>query len=103
MRSMLTVSIDFDDTFTADPDTWTEVIRVLQRSGHVVICTSARRNDLDNRRELENSLPGGVCVLLSYDEPKRSYAKKQGYDVDIWIDDMPEAIPTKQECLKLCS
>lgn len=99
---MLTISIDFDDTYTADPATWTNVIRTLQRSGHVVICTSARRNDFGNRQELERALPDGVCVLLSYDEPKRSYAKKNGYDVDIWIDDTPEAIPTKQDCLRLC-
>lgn len=100
---MLTVAIDFDETYTADTQAWAEVIRVLQRSGHVVICVSARRNDIRHRQHLENSLPDGVCVLLSYDEPKRSYAKKQGYDVDIWIDDTPEAIPTKQDCLRLCS
>jgi len=92
MIGMLTVAIDFDDTFTADVDTWSEVIRTLQRSGHVVVCVSARREMFSNRRELETSLPEGVAVFLSYDEPKRQFMEKQGYDVNIWIDDIPEAI-----------
>jgi len=99
---MLTIALDFDDTYTSDPAMWAEVVRVMQRRGHVVICVSARRNSMENRRELEAALPNGVCVLLTYDEPKRQASKRSGYNVDIWIDDMPEAIPNKQECLRMC-
>lgn len=102
MRPSLTVAIDFDDTFTADCETWREVILLMQRSGHRVICVSARRNDLSHRQELTQALPDGVVVLLSYDTPKRLFAKSQGFDVDIWIDDMPEAIPTKDEMMRCC-
>jgi len=98
----LTIAIDYDDTYTADTEAWTEVIRTLQDHKHVVICVSARRDDFNHRRELQNALPPGVELLLSYDEPKRQFAKRHGYDVDIWIDDKPEAIPTKQDCLELC-
>jgi hypothetical protein len=102
MRPSLTIAIDFDDTFTADCETWREAILLLQRSGHRVICVSARRNELSHRQELTQALPDGVPVLLSYDTPKRSFAKLNGYDVDIWIDDMPEAIPTKADMMRHC-
>lgn len=93
----LTIAIDYDDTFTADPPMWRRVIAIWQECGHRVICVSARRNTLDHRRELEAGLPEGVPILLSYDTPKRQYAKQHGYRPDIWVDDMPEAIPTKDE------
>ncbi len=92
MISQLTISIDYDDTFTADPDTWSAVIKTLQASGHRVVCCSARRNEHWVRRELEDALPQGVKVFLSYDAPKRLYMESQGVQVDIWIDDMPEAV-----------
>lgn len=98
----LTVAIDYDDTFTADTIAWTSVIRVLQNCGHRVVCISARRNDFGHRRELESAMPEGVTVLLSYDMPKRLYAKENGISVDIWIDDMPEAIPTKADMIGMC-
>lgn len=86
------ISIDFDDTFTADPKMWTEIIHLMQAHGHTVICVSARRNTMDHRIELEDALPKGVKVLLSYDEPKRDFALRNGYKVDVWIDDFPDAI-----------
>lgn len=86
------ISIDFDDTFTADPKMWANAIQLMQDCGHTVICVSARRNTMDHRIELEGALPEGVKVLLSYDEPKRDFALRQGYAVDVWIDDFPDAI-----------
>jgi hypothetical protein len=97
LRPQLTIAIDFDNTFTADVEAWSAVIRELQRHGHQVICVSARHNDVGHRQELTTALPKGVPVLLSMSEPKRQYATRQGFAVDIWIDDIPEAIPTKDE------
>lgn len=92
MRPQLLIAIDYDDTYTADTEAWTRVIVELQRHGHRVICVSARAETEGNRRELSQSLPPGVDVLLSYDTPKRVFARSRGHDVDIWIDDMPEAV-----------
>lgn len=92
MRPQLTIAIDFDDTFTADVEFWTKMIELAQRYGHQVICVSARHDDDYHRQQLTDSLPDGVPVLLSELHPKYDYAKDHGYSVDIWIDDVPEAI-----------
>lgn len=92
MAGKLTIAIDFDDTFTADPKLWTEVIQKIQERGHRIICVSARRDVLEHRQALQAVLPEKVPILLSYDVPKREFALKHGYDVDIWIEDTPEAV-----------
>lgn len=88
----LLISIDYDDTFTAAPSFWRDVIQHGQACGYRFICTSARRETFDNRREIETAMPEGVKVLLSYDQAKKDFAEKHGYHVDIWIDDIPEAV-----------
>ena len=93
MRPRLTIAIDFDDTFTADPQFWAKFIETCRMYQHTIICVSARRNTIEHRHELRDLLPDGVPVLLSYDQPKRDYvAEHSEYKVDIWIDDRPEGI-----------
>lgn len=101
MPKQLTISIDYDDTFTAAPELFSLFIREAQKEGHRVICISARRDEIGHRQELMNALPHGVQVLLSYDTPKKQFARQNGIAVDIWIDDMPEAIPTREEVLRM--
>jgi hypothetical protein len=102
MAEALKIAIDFDSTFTADCQLWKEFILNAQKRGHTVICVSARRNEFSHRQELTAALPEGVEILLSYGTPKRMYAEAFGHHVDIWIDDMPEAIPTKKQLEAMC-
>lgn len=90
------ISIDYDDTFTAKPYVWQLVIDLLRDHGHTVICTSAKYESENNRREVERALPNTV-VLLTSSTPKKEYALKHGYDVEIWIDDLPQSIPSTEE------
>lgn len=83
----LTIAIDYDDTYTADPVFWNKVIQLAKDHGHNMICITARSNE--NRQELSNSLPEGIATYFSYDEPKADYIKRQNIVVDIWIDDSP--------------
>ena len=43
-----------------------------------------------------------VCVLFAYGFQKREFAKANGVAVDIWIDDLPEAIPSKRDLILMC-
>ena len=101
-RESLIISIDYDDTFTADVSTWSAVIRVLQNAGHRVVCITARQGNEGNRRQVEGDMPEGVCVLFAYGFQKREFAKANGVAVDIWIDDLPEAIPSKRDLILMC-
>lgn len=87
------MAIDFDDTFTVDPSGWTLAIQLLQRRGHRFVCVSAREDILEQRQKLRRALPDDVCILLTSGQQKREFAKRAGFEVDIWIDDCPEAIP----------
>jgi hypothetical protein len=85
----MNIAIDYDDTFTADPDLWDSFIKWAMLRGHCVVCITARQKTLENQEELGQALPSGVVAHFSYDEPKSDYAKRNGIPVDVWIDDMP--------------
>jgi len=90
MRRRMRIAIDYDDTFTADPRAWREVIAVLQSRGHEVICVSARFKIFENQRELEDAT--GLRVILCNHNVKIDVVRKAGLHVDIWIDDQPQWI-----------
>ena len=88
------ISLDYDRTFTADPDLWRRFISDAERCGHTVVCVTGRKVKPDFSREPR--LPDSVAIVLAGDEWKRHAAARAGYPVDVWIDDMPEMIaPTK--------
>lgn len=97
MPQSLIIAIDFDDTFTADPRTWAAVIEVLRKAGHRVVCVTARKATDGNIEQLKSAFPPDMLVLFAYGHQKRDYAKSLGVDVDIWIDDFPEAIPSRRD------
>lgn len=99
MAESLTIAIDYDGTFTADVKAWTNVIQTLQAAGHKLVCICARYNTDANFNELKRALPENVLILLSESVPKQEFAKQNNIEIDIWIDDMPEAInSTRSYC-----
>ncbi|MEY5060275.1 MAG: hypothetical protein RIS45_196 [Planctomycetota bacterium] len=90
----LTISIDYDHTFTAAPEKWSRFIGDARRNGHTVVCVTGRREPPDFTRD--PPLPYNVPIVCAGPEFKRHAAARAGYHVNIWIDDMPEMIaPTK--------
>ena len=85
----LNIAIDWDETFTADPDTWRAVVSTLQAAGHTVYVVTARSPA--TTWECEQGLPGCQVVACSW-ELKREVCRKRGIKIDIWIDDSPEFI-----------
>lgn len=92
MPNKLTISLDYDDTFTADPIFWTAFVGWAQTAGHKVICVTSRFGNFGNRQELRDALPQGMEVVFCDHNGKDESARKAGYQVDIWIDDVPESI-----------
>ena len=61
--STLTIGLDYDHTFTADPELWRQFIGDTQRRGHLVVCVTRRREPPDFSREPR--LPGSVPIVYA--------------------------------------
>jgi hypothetical protein len=98
----LTISLDFDGTFTAAPGLWRSFVTDAQARGNRVVCITRREDTEENRAalrsgfgDLHDELAG--VLLVGPDQQKRSAAAAAGLSIDIWIDDYPEGIPAAGE------
>jgi HK97 family phage portal protein len=96
----LTISIDYDRTFSADPKLWGEFAQVAKSQGNSVVMVSRRPDDDANRNEVDAAIGAFAdafsTVLLVGDKLKDEAAKEAGLNVDIWVDDSPQYVK-KQE------
>ena len=94
----LTISIDYDGTFTAAPGLWRTFITDAIARGHRVACITRREDTEQNVEELRIAFGDlyqelAAVILCGPGRQKRSAAEELGLAVDIWIDDSPEKIP----------
>ena len=85
------ISLDYDDTFTADPKFWREFIDLALRHNHKVVCVTARSDTMGNREEVKTALPNIPHIFCNH-KFKDKIATRRGYNIDVWIDDRPEDI-----------
>ena len=95
----MTVSIDFDRTFSADPQMWGEFAKQAVADGNTVVMIS-RRPESD-REEVIASLGDyaesfSQVLLVGGDTLKADAADAAGINVDVWVDDSPQTITDKQ-------
>lgn len=86
----LTISIDYDNTFTADPCLWSGFINASKSAGHNIVMITARRDTEENSDLINTDLDVWQCqipVFFSNLGSKTELARKLGLNVDIWIDD----------------
>ena len=88
----MTIAIDFDDTFTADPVLWSAFIKSAKARGHKPMCVTGRRNSEENidliNAEFDRwdcQMPVFFCNLSS----KVDTMERHGVKIDVWIDDAP--------------
>jgi hypothetical protein len=97
----LTISLDFDQTFTAAPGLWRSFVADATGRGSRVYCITRREDTEANRHELRLAFGdlytelAGV-LLCGADKQKRSAAQDAGLTIDVWIDDSPEKIPAQE-------
>lgn len=84
-------ALDYDDTYTDDPELWDDFIaKAVGRGHHVMIVTARSADDLLNE---PISVPGVGEVVYTGGEKKRAFLENGGLpQPDIWIDDRPEHI-----------
>lgn len=84
------IALDYDDTYTKDPELWLEFIRMCQARGHYVRVATMRceweKEDMDPRLIAE------VLVDFCCGKAKKVTLAKRGLHPDIWIDDRPDWI-----------
>ena len=81
------ISIDYDFTFTEDPDFWRQVITLGRQRGHEFVCITGRAFP---PRLDEPAIP---CeIITSPLQSKRLTALDHGHNINVWIDDCPEMI-----------
>lgn len=96
------IALDYDGTYTRDPDLWDRFIADCQRHSHIVICVTQRPWAPDRQRErvpcsLLRDEEGHITkdpipVICAGDRFKLDAARDAGYHVSIWIDDMPGTV-----------
>jgi HK97 family phage portal protein len=91
----LTISIDFDRTFAADPQLWGEFARKSVAEGNTVVMISRRPEE--DRQTVTETIGDyadafSQVLLVGGDTLKADAAKAAGIDVDVWVDDSPHTI-----------
>lgn len=108
----LTISLDYDRTFTAAPGLWRSFVADAVARGNRVVCITRRDDTDENRTELRlafGDLELAQMILCGSGTQKRDAAAAAGVDVDVWIDDYPEGIvsadtaPAAPRSVQVCS
>lgn len=93
----LTISIDFDRTFAADPALMGDFAQKAKADGNSVVMITRRADTPEDRKFIEDTLGSfadafDAVILAGPDTQKEAAAKQAGISVDIWIDDSPQTI-----------
>ncbi len=85
----MTIAFDFDGTITADSPTMIAAMRHFRAAGWTVIVATLRgfeeRNDAVDRL-LGTEFPIVYCNRRT----KNTVCRAAGFNVNVWVDDMPE-------------
>ena len=91
----MNISLDFDDTYTRDPEMWDLFIELAKHRGHTVYCITARPPTKENKEEVYDSIGqrvGKENCLFTDCLAKAKYAYDRGIRIDVWIDDLPSNV-----------
>jgi hypothetical protein len=81
------IALDFDMTYTKDPELWNEFIDNAQSRGHEVLCVTMR---YEYEGDLVEQTIGKKCkVIYTGRIAKLNKLNELNIKIDIWIDDNP--------------
>lgn len=82
------IALDYDGTYTADPDLWLAFIADARARGHQVMVVTMR--DEYECQQVHRQLLGKVDrIIFTNRKAKRPHMEFLGHQVQIWIDDAP--------------
>jgi hypothetical protein len=93
------LALDFDATYTVDPELWEAFVKLAKERGHEVTIVTARCEngsfaypDLDNDDVIAAAGRMGIDVVYCCGNQKQDI-----YGADVWIDDSPHAIVGREQ------
>tara|TARA_R110000868_G_scaffold20396_3_gene86378 strand:+ start:1002 stop:1331 length:330 start_codon:yes stop_codon:yes gene_type:complete len=87
MNNPLKIALDFDETYTADPEMWDLFVYLSQQRNHNVTFVTYRDSRYENADIRTAAAKLGIEIVFTGGKQKQHC-----YDADIWIDDSPETI-----------
>ena len=85
------IALDYDGTYTEDPDLWLPFILSARSRGHKVMCVTMRYES--ESEQVERQLAGKVDrIIYTSRSGKAAHMQFLGLKVDVWIDDAPHFI-----------
>lgn len=90
--------IDYDGTFSADPDYYRAVVALGRSRGHDYVLVTGRSDEGQWGAEVRRDVGDLMPIVFAANGWKREAAERAGYKVDIWEDDHPEYV-AKQHLL----
>ncbi|SRR5258706_13611281 len=85
------IALDYDGTYTLDPNFWYSFILVCKDFGHDIRIVTLRKPEMNNDM-LDALGTDFIPVLYTSNVPKRIYCDSIDWQPQIWIDDTPEFI-----------
>lgn len=88
------LSIDYDDTYTRDPELWDALARLAMERDHQVWCVSARHQShmTDAINSIGKVIGAERCVGTNGAAKRDHLFKEHGVYADVWVDDMPDTV-----------
>lgn len=87
------IGLDFDNTYTRDPEAWNTFIRYFTGRGHTVYCVTYRyQSEWTEVLATIGEVIGHDRCFFTGGRAKHPYMIDQGIYIDVWIDDMPQLI-----------
>ncbi len=83
------IALDYDQTYTADPTFWNNVIDMAKQKGHEIRIVTHRHHKHDKIEGLD-----GLEKIYTDGVAKKWFCEHRGdlWTPDIWIDDKPKGI-----------
>ena len=94
----MTIAIDFDNTWTRDPEFWAETVKRGRERGIEFVIVTGRSDEGVFGAQVRRAIQD-IPIVFAAMEWKRKAALRRGWIVDIWIDDMPEYIGPQDSIL----
>ena len=86
----LIVAFDIDGTWSLDPPTWRKIYDLMHDGRWMPIIVTGSHQPEDKLRRL--LVPVDAIIIVSGPLLKEEAARRAGYKVAVWIDDMPGMI-----------